>query len=509
MDKNDILDLIDAGENSSVEFKEDDIRPERLAKEAVAMANLQGGVILLGVSDAGAVVGISRPNLEEWVMDTVFGRYVHPMIIPHYQEFILVEDKRVAVLRISAGTAKPYVVRHNDREDMYVRIGSTTRLATREQALRLFSSGGLLHAETLPVSGSSVKDLDRARIDNYLQDILQDPEVPDTEEKWLDRLHGLGFLTTDSLGQPVCSVAGLALFGVKPRRYLPQSGLRLMVFDVADKQYQALLDVVLDAPMVGRWNVEEGKIKTLIDDGLVEKFIRAIEPFISVEADRIDKNFRREKTWLYPLDAIRETVLNALVHRDWTRSVDIEITRYSDRLEVTSPGALPNSMTIEKMKAGRRTPRNPISLEVMRDYGYVDARGMGVRTKVIPLTRQFTGSDPVFEASDDFLKTTIFGSADPGNVPGKEGVTQEKDETTQETTQEKETTQETTQEKILLCVQKDPSITRRQMAEEVGISEDGIKYHLTKMREGGILRHIGPTKAGYWEIQNSSGDDKS
>ncbi|MCK5688093.1 winged helix-turn-helix domain-containing protein, partial [Myxococcota bacterium] len=70
-------------------------------------------------------------------------------------------------------------------------------------------------------------------------------------------------------------------------------------------------------------------------------------------------------------------------------------------------------------------------------------------------------------------------------------------------------TQETTQEKILLCVQKDPGITRRQMAEEVGISEDGIKYHLTKMREGGILRHIGPTKAGYWEIQNSSGDDKS
>ena len=89
-------------------------------------------------------------------------------------------------------------------------------------------------------------------------------------------------------------------------------------------------------------------------------------------------------------------MLNALVHRDWTRSVDIEIARYSDRLEVISPGALPNSMTIEQMKAGRRSPRNPVILEIMRDYGYVndDARGMGIRTKVIPLTRQFFGTDP-------------------------------------------------------------------------------------------------------------------
>ena len=80
--KSELLEIIQNGENSSVEFKRDDIRPEQLAKEAVGMANLQGGMILLGVEDDGAITGITRQDLEEWVMDTVFGRYVHPAIIP-------------------------------------------------------------------------------------------------------------------------------------------------------------------------------------------------------------------------------------------------------------------------------------------------------------------------------------------------------------------------------------------------------------------------------------------
>ena len=87
--------------------------------------------------------------------------------------------------------------------------------------------------------------------------------------------------------------------------------------------------------------------------------------------------------------------------------MDVEITGYSDRLEVISPGALQNSMTVEKMIAGQRSPRNPLIVEVLRDYGYVDARGMGVRTKIIPLMRQHNKTEPVFEATDDYLKTTL------------------------------------------------------------------------------------------------------
>ena len=102
---------------------------------------------------------------------------------------------------------------------------------------------------------------------------------------------------------------------------------------------------------------------------------------------------------------MREAVINALAHRDWTKSVDIEITNYKDRIEIISPGRLQNSMTIEKMIAGRRYPRNPLIMEILRDYGYVDSRG--IRTKIIPLMKKINGVDPIFEADEDYLKCIL------------------------------------------------------------------------------------------------------
>lgn len=404
--KTELLEIIANGENSGVEFKRDDIRPEQLAKEIVALANLQGGRILLGVEDNGQITGLQRPAPQEWVLN-VFRDKVHPQIIPFYEEITVEENLRVGVITLSMGISKPYVMRHNNREDVYVRMGDRSELASREQHLRLFESGGMLHVETMPVTGTAFASLDVSRLDYYLRHIIHDPEVPGSDVDWITRLLGLGLMAEDGMGQPVCSVSGLICFGINPRRFLRQAGLRVMAFAGADKEYQALLDIVLDAPLVGRWQVTESGQKQLVDEGLIEKFSSAIEPFVTEEATSIDENMRREKAWFYPWEAIRETVINALVHRDWTRSVDIEITNYVDRLEVISPGKLHNSMTISKMLAGQRSPRNTLIMEVLRDYGYVDARGMGVRTKVMPLMRTVNQVDPIFEATDDYLKTVL------------------------------------------------------------------------------------------------------
>src|SRR6266545_2765674 len=120
--RSELLELIANGESSGVEFKRDDVRPEQLAKEIVALANFQGGRVLLGVEDDGTISGLTRSDTERWVMDVVFGRYVHPMILPFYEEVKLETGQRVGVITIQAGVAKPYVVRHHDREDIYVRI---------------------------------------------------------------------------------------------------------------------------------------------------------------------------------------------------------------------------------------------------------------------------------------------------------------------------------------------------------------------------------------------------
>ena len=154
------MELIANGENSGVEFKRDDCRPEQLAKEIVAMTNLSGGMILLGVEDDGTITGIQRQNLEEWVMDAVVARKIHPLLLPFYEEVQVDEGRRVAILSFTQGTAKPYVLRHNDREEIFIRVGSISRLATREQQARLFATGGLLHMEVLPVSGTSIESIE-------------------------------------------------------------------------------------------------------------------------------------------------------------------------------------------------------------------------------------------------------------------------------------------------------------------------------------------------------------
>ncbi|MBB1323808.1 RNA-binding domain-containing protein [Shewanella sp. SR43-8] len=403
--KTELLEIVANGENSGVEFKRDDIRTEQLAKEVVAMANFQGGRVLLGVEDDGTISGIQRARLEEWVMD-VFQSKIHPMILPFYEEVRLDDGKSVAVVSFPMGISKPYVVRDRNREEVYIRVGSTSRLATREQQMRLFELGGMLHTEVMPVPRTDISHLDEARLTNYIEDILRDPDVPKTPEEWQTRLLGLSFLT-EAAGNVCCTIAGLVLFGKSPRRHLKQAGLRVMVFNGEEKEYQAVLDDIIDGPMVGRWDMKHGE-KQLVDGGIIERFMDAMRPFISQEADRIDEGLRRETTWFYPLEAVREALINALAHRDWTRFVEIEVASYSDRLEFISPGALPNSMTVEKMKAGQRSPRNTIVMEVLRDYSYVDFRGMGVRTKIVPLTKALTGKDPEFDLTDDHLKTVLY-----------------------------------------------------------------------------------------------------
>lgn len=406
MTKSELLELIANGENSGVEFKRDDIRPEQLAKEVVALANFQGGKILLGVEDDGTISGIQRDDLEPWVMDTVFRRYVHPMILPFYEEVQVDDTHRVAVISLTQGTAKPYVVRHNDREDIYVRVGSVSRRATREQQARLFALGGMLHAELLPVSGSGLGHLCRERLTDYLTAVVGDREPPASDSAWKKRLCGLGFMVEREDGSPVCTIAGLVLFGHTPRTLLPQAGIRWMAFDGNDKSYKALDDRLIDGPMVALWREDNGN-RELAENGLIENFIDIARPFLSEETEPLGETMRRERHWYYPLDALREVVINALAHRDWTRYEEIEISRYSNRLEIISPGALQNSMTVEKMIAGQRSPRNPLVVDVLRDYGYVDARGMGVRNKIIPLVRESSGAEPVFQATEDYLKLII------------------------------------------------------------------------------------------------------
>ncbi|MDQ6950854.1 MAG: ATP-binding protein [Mariprofundales bacterium] len=266
-----------------------------------------------------------------------------------------------------------------------------------------------------------------------------------------------------------------------------------MFFDALDKIYQAQMDKVLDGPLVGRFQIGK-RGKSLIDAGLIEKSLEMMEPFITLEPNDIDDNFRREKAWLYPLEAIRELLINALVHRDWTRFVDVEITGYLDRLEITSPGALPNAMTVEKMLAGQRSARNHILVEVLRDYGYVDARGMGIRAKVIPALKA-KDIHYAFEATEDYTKI-IVGKASGNTIiaPRKQAVNGK------EHAQMRRESVGKASGKILDACSKRSTITIPELAALAGITERSVERNIQKLQKNELLRRVGGRKEGHWEV---------
>jgi ATP-dependent DNA helicase RecG len=350
-----------------------------------------------------------------------------------------------------------------------------------------------MHTEIMPVHRTSIESLDLARVENYLRDILRDPEVPKGLKEWAVRLKALGFMTDGIGDDSVCTIAGLVLFGIRPRQILKQSGIRLMFFDSMEKMYQAQLDRTIDAPLVGRFQVRKDG-KALIDAGLIEKSLEAMEPFLTLEPNTIDENFRRAKSWLYPFEALRELMINALAHRDWSRFVDVEIVGYQDRLEMTSPGALPNAMTVEKMLAGQRSARNHIIVEVLRDYGYVDARGMGIRTKVIPALQE-RNTQYHFQATDDYLKVVVGkASKKTREIASETSVKKDK------IVGKKPRGVGKTSGKIWAALRDRSDITIPELANLVGVTPRTVERHLKKLQQNGLLRRIGGRKHGYWEV---------
>ncbi|MGI9322160.1 MAG: RNA-binding domain-containing protein [Pseudomonadales bacterium] len=390
----DVMQLIAQGEGTKTEFKRDDVRPEALAKEITALANVHGGIILLGVEDDGQISGITKGNLQEWLMDAVIGQYTHPINLPDYDE-VRIDEKTVAVVTVHEGMGKPYVVRQNNREDIYMRMGSTCQLATREQTARLFDRGGLLATDKLPVPGSSLHDLDIYRVKDYFSSIYD--EDPD-EATLVDWLTGRD-LMCPLVGNDVCTIAGLVLFGKRPSRRLPQASIRMAVYNADDKVLNATMDKDLSAPFVGSRELEN-----YATPSTPEQVVELLQPHISKE---VMKGMNRIRQWDYPKNVIRELVINAFAHRDWTRNTDTEISVYNDRMEIISSGALPNGMTIEKLKGGQRVPRNNNIINVLRDYGLMEHQGMGIRRIVIPTMRKHNNTEPEFEATEDLVKVTL------------------------------------------------------------------------------------------------------
>lgn len=341
---------IPTSENQYIEFKTEDIKAADFADEVVAFANSDGGEIWLGVNDDGTVAGLSR-SYEEDVMNICRTSCIPP-IQPHYHEFDF-DGGRVARVRIESGKDKPY---YTSRHRYYIRVGSTKRVASREELVRLFQASGAVHFDTVEVDRATPNDLDIGQIGQYFTryniSFFDEPEAE--RLRLMTHADLLG-----ETGKP--TIAGLLVFGLAPERLLPQSGIDFAHFAGNE----------LAADLLDKQNIA-GPLPRQVEGGLATIKTNLRTPSTIVGAKRVNGKH-------YPEKIFRALLVNACVHRNYSLyRANIRVFVFDNRLEVISPGRLPNTVTVEKLPVGTSFARNPVLVRLMENLGYVDKLGRGL-----------------------------------------------------------------------------------------------------------------------------------
>jgi len=346
--------------------------------------------------------------------------HIRPAAIPFWETVEWDDGKVVGVVSLPADAPdKPYKAKRGSAWVTQVRVGTTTRDATDAEEARLYMQSGHLQYDRKPVPGSTLDDLDMRRLVNYFRDVRRQGTPRDTErESWL-RLLVNTELMAENRGRFMASAGGLLLFGPKPNRFLPQAGITAVAYPGTDKDYEAKARATPRGPVVSLFPAPSNdpgqppyplhprnfsEAVDALEAGVIEQALDFVRRNTNVEA-WIDAGGQRQERWDYPLEAVREAVVNAIAHRDYTITVtDIELSIYADRLEVISPGRLPNTVTVEKMLAGYRATRNELIKEILRDYRYIEATGLGVPRKIVQGMRAHNGTDPdLIEEDDRFI----------------------------------------------------------------------------------------------------------
>jgi len=430
-----------------------------LAKLVTAFYNSRGGTIVFGVENGTRrLVGVPNPQgIEEGIINIVRDRCsldVMPTI-----EFVSYQGMEFVVVTCPQGARKPYLVSGETRP--YIRVGSSNREAQDEEVRRLYIEGSEGGFEALPCRGATLADLSEALIAAYVRRREETSGQP-LGLSWEEALRSLGCLV-DQEGNWVPTNAGVMLFAEKPQRFIGQA-------EVACVRFKGT-DVV---SYIDRRDLRSPLYK-LVDDA--EEFIyrhmkvgRRIEGFVGVDY--------RE----YPQEAVREAVVNAVVHRDYSRRGHrIRVFMFDDRIEVYSPGALPPGVSLEKMR--RLEPqsvlRNPIIVGVFRDFGsrYIERLGTGIRRMALAM-EGYGLPRPRFEEVGSEFRVTLMGPgerfmAEVGELPAWTKGLNER------------------QVEAVLYVETHGRITNREYQDLYGVSRETAKRDLRELVDKELLMPMG------------------
>lgn len=334
-----LLDIVSTGETSKVQFKEELPHKDSVTQEIVAMSNSLGGVILIGIKDVtGELAGLSAEQIEEY--DRTISQIADNIkpIVYITTEVIKVDGngtiKNILVVHIQEGINKPY---KTAKGEIYVKQGSNKRLVTdNAEIMRLFQYSGNLLADEMGVRGTSIDDINKDAFSEYFK-----KEFGQTfEEKGLTYEEALK--AKRILPDGLLSLAGFLFFGKDPQRIKPAFTIKAVSFignDISGTQYRS-------KPADLR-----GTIPQLFDETM--SFLKA-----NLQHLQAGQDFNSTGKLEISEIALIELVQNALVHRDYFKNSPIRILIFDDRVEIISPGKLPNSLTVEDIKYGNPVIRN-------------------------------------------------------------------------------------------------------------------------------------------------------
>jgi len=350
MQCDELLEILDKGEDSGSRFKKDLISIDSLTAEMTAFANSQGGNILIGVDDNGSITGLSKDDikrLNNWISNAGSQKIEPPLFVS--TTILVCDKKRVMLISVPRGINKPYCA---NKKDFWVKNGADKRRATRDELFRLMQASGRLFADEM-LTEVSWNDLNDDIFSNYF--IRHYNEKPEAVE--IDRAKLLENLKLAGEGR--LTLAGLLLFGKHVENLKPQFAIKATRVQAdgifADKQ-----------DIGGR---------------LLKQFQQGID-FLSRNLHRIPliDDFNSPGVLEIPMPVLKEILANALVHRDYFVNAPVFINILHKTVEIISPGCLPNTVSIENIRLGIHIERNPIILSFMAKepaFGYT-GRGNGI-----------------------------------------------------------------------------------------------------------------------------------
>lgn len=355
MEAIELIELISRGEDSRTQFKQsqDVTNVKSLAGEMVAFANSKGGRILIGVDDNGSVIGLLPGDIRRinQLISNTATDCVRPSINPE-TENISVGGLLVMVVTVPEGISKPYA--DNDGA-FWVKSGADKRRVTsREEVQRLLQSADLVHADEVPVEGTTSGDIDLEHFGAFFEK-LYDERLDKTGISLGQLLSNLGLARDSTL-----NLAGLMLFGRNPQRYRPAFVIKAVSFvgnDPAGDKYRDSQDI----------------------GGCLRDLYKGTISFLTRNLRRLQdgKGFNTEGDLEVPPAALEELVVNMLLHRDYFISAPWRVFMFENRIELISPGALPNNITVENIRNGVSVIRNPLIASFATKGNELPYRGIG------------------------------------------------------------------------------------------------------------------------------------